>query len=199
MLDRVALINMMVLRILEILIVIFGLVLLAIITDSRYPRTIELDMSYIPSPSPSDDVSWMYRPTQDILDENIASCKRDYQCATLGEAGYYEARGESDVGVVGVMHVVVNRVEDPRRWKSTIRGVVYQHKQFSYTHDGSKNRGMTEREQSDRMYLFAHDVLGGDIDSPVGRATHYHADYARPDWATGDTYAMHVGRHIFYY
>ena len=126
----------------------------------------------------------------------VELCKKDTECRVLAEAGYYEARSESDVGVVSVMHVIMNRVKTKNRWGNTVRQVVYQRKQFSYTHDGSMRRGMTEKEQVDRMLSFAYDVLHGKIESPVGAATHYHTVSVDPKW--GLPYIMHVGSHIFY-
>lgn len=139
-------------------------------------------------------------PTAATIQSKAEMCKRDIECRVLAEAGYYEARSEPDIGVVSVMYVIINRVKH-KNWKNTIQGVVYQPKQFSYTHDGSLRRGMKEKEQVDRMLVYAYDVLHGNIESPVGGATHYHATYANPKritWATKDAYVMHIGRHIFY-
>lgn len=123
-------------------------------------------------------------------------CKRNPECRVLAEAGYYEARSEPDVGVVSVMHVVLNRVKTPGRWGSTIKDVVYARKQFTYTTDGSLRQGMREKKQVERMLEFAYDVLHGNIESPVGKATHYHTTSVSPNW--GLPYVMHVGNHIFY-
>lgn len=123
-------------------------------------------------------------------------CKADRDCRVLAEVGYYEARSEPDIGVVSVMHVVLNRVNTPGRWGSTIKDVVYARKQFTYTSDGSLRQGMKEKKQVERMLEFAYDVLHGNIESPVGNATHYHATSVSPDW--GLPYVMHVGNHIFY-
>ena len=46
---------------------------------------------------------------------------------------YHEARGEVTEGQIAVAQVTVNRAKD-KRWPDTICGVVYQSKQFSWTH-----------------------------------------------------------------
>jgi len=125
-------------------------------------------------------------------------CKDNKDCTTLAESAYYEARGEGDVGVVGVMHTILNRVNKEGRWPNTIKEVVYQNKQFSYTWDGSLKRGMNDTYQVDRMLALAYDVLNGLIDSPVGSSDHYHTVYVNPSWSKHLNYTYHVGNHIFY-
>lgn len=125
-------------------------------------------------------------------------CKSNSSCSILAEAGYYEARGEGDIGVVSVMHTILNRVNKEGRWPNTIKDVVYQNKQFSYTWDGSLKRGMNNTYQVDRMSVLAYDVLHGVIDSPVGSSDHYHTVYVNPSWSKHLNYTYHVGNHIFY-
>ena len=52
---------------------------------------------------------------------------------------YFESQGEPGLGMVAVSQVVINRVEDTR-WPNTICEVVWQNKQFSWTHDGKSDR-----------------------------------------------------------
>lgn len=132
------------------------------------------------------------------LKDKQAWCKEDKQCTILSQAAYYEARGESDSGVVAVMHTILNRVNKEGRWPNTIKEVVYQNKQFSYTWDGSLKRGMNNTYQVDRMLVLAYDVLHGLIDSPVGSSDHYHTVYVNPSWSKHLNYTYHVGNHIFY-
>lgn len=130
--------------------------------------------------------------------EKVEWCKKDKDCTILAEAAYYEARGEDSIGVVAVMYTILNRVNKENRWPNTIEGVVYQNKQFSYTHDGSLNRGMSNTKQVQRMYILAYDVMNGLIESPVGSSDHYHAAHVKPYWAKHLNYTYHVGNHIFY-
>ena len=63
------------------------------------------------------------------------------QWSCLAEALYFEARGESLQGIVGVAEVILNRVDD-RRYPNSLCGVVNQGTgeryrcQFTYTCDG---------------------------------------------------------------
>ena len=129
--------------------------------------------------------------------EKVEWCKKDKDCTILAEAGYYEARGETDAGVVSVLHTILNRVAH-KTWPDTIKAVVYQNKQFSYTWDGSLKKGMNDKKQVDRMLVLAYDVLHGLIDSPAGGSTHYHATKVNPYWVSDVSYIADVGNHVFY-
>lgn len=151
----------------------------------------EIDMTYTPPKIPPAD-------HHKTLDEKVSWCKKDKDCTILAEAGYYEARGENDIGVVSVLHTILNRVNKEGRWPNTIKEVVYQSKQFSYTWDGSLKKGMNDTYQVDRMLVVAYDVLHGLIGSPVGSSDHYHTVYVNPSWSKHLNYTYHVGNHIFY-
>jgi len=124
-------------------------------------------------------------------------CNKDKDCTILAEAAYYESRGETDAGVVSVMHTILNRVAH-KAWPDSVQAVVYQNKQFSYTHDGSMKYGMKNRKQVARMSVLAYDVIHGLVESPVGRSTHYHSTKVNPYWVTDVEYVADVGNHIFY-
>ena len=70
--------------------------------------------------------------------DGVAETDRDeIYCAAQNI--YFESRGEPDIGQVAVALVVLNRVND-RRWPSTICDVVWQDKQFSWTHRSKSTR-----------------------------------------------------------
>lgn len=52
---------------------------------------------------------------------------------------YFEARDESVEGMMAVVAVTLNRV-DADKYPDTVREVVWQRKQFSWTHDGKVDR-----------------------------------------------------------
>ena len=125
---------------------------------------------------------------------------RALECLTA--AIYYEARSEHRDGQRAVAQVVLNRVRD-RAFPKSVCGVVYQgsHRstgcQFSFTCDGS----MHARRNSgawDRSALIAAAALAGDVYAAVGSATHYHANYVTPWWASSLAQVGQVGAHIFY-
>lgn len=124
-------------------------------------------------------------------------CKMSKQCAKLAEVGYFEARSESDEGVLATMFTVLNRIDHPN-YPHTIREVVHQPKQFSYVHDGSLERGIKEPEQFRRTLSLAYTALSEDIESPIGDSTHYHTTAISPYWASSLAYVTTIGNHKFY-
>ena len=119
----------------------------------------------------------------------------------LAQAIYYEAATEPELGQRAVAQVVLNRMRHPA-YPSTVCGVVYEGWsrrvcQFSFTCDGSLRRQPMASlwAQSNRI---AREMLGGKTEPSVGSATHYHADYVFPGWATKLGKLAQIGRHIFY-
>ena len=112
---------------------------------------------------------------------------------------YFESQGEPSLGMVAVSQVVLNRVKD-KRWPNTICEVVWQDKQFSWTHDGKSDKiPLTSTYQrklwmkSVYMFLIAHiekDVTNG--------ATHYHSVSVQPYWSRSMEVTAKIGNHIFY-
>jgi hypothetical protein len=125
---------------------------------------------------------------------------RALECLT--SAIYYEAGQESTDGQRAVAQVVLNRVRHPA-FPPNVCGVVYEGStratgcQFTFTCDGSLNRqpmqGAWQRARS-----VAEAALAGYVYKPVGTATHYHADYVVPYWASTLTKNAVIGAHIFY-
>ena len=125
---------------------------------------------------------------------------RALDCLTA--AIYYEARSQSEDGQRAVAQVVLNRVRG-RAFPSTICGVVYQGStrrtgcQFSFTCDGSMNARRNENSWAEAQRIAAA-ALAGEVYAPVGSATHYHANYVLPWWASSLSRVTQVGAHIFY-
>lgn len=109
---------------------------------------------------------------------------------------YHEARGESVMGQIAVAHVTLNRVAD-RRWPSTICEVVYQPKQFSWTHMVS-NRTPRNGFNWTRAQNLAQAVIDGVDEDNTDGAVYYHADYVNPVWNRNLTVTTVIGAHIFY-
>jgi spore germination cell wall hydrolase CwlJ-like protein len=118
----------------------------------------------------------------------------------LTQAVYYEAGYEPLEGRRAVAQVVLNRMRHPAYPKS-VCGVVYQNNgrvcQFTFVCDGSLNRqpalgAWREAEQVARA------ALAGYVETSVGEATHYHADYVAPRWAPLLAKVAVIGQHIFY-
>lgn len=125
---------------------------------------------------------------------------RSLQCLT--EAIYYEAAREPVDGQRAVAQVILNRVRHPA-YPNTVCGVVFQgHErrtgcQFSFTCDGSLGRApMAPYWQNARRV--AEEALAGQVQPAVGYATHYHANYVVPYWASSLVKSANIGTHIFY-
>lgn len=119
----------------------------------------------------------------------------------LTEAIYYEAARESVAGKRAVAQVILNRVAHPA-YPSSVCGVVYQGWtepicQFSYTCDGSLARPPLASYWRESREV-AQAALTGYVETAVGTATHYHADYVLPYWAFRLEKVHVEGRHIFY-
>jgi spore germination cell wall hydrolase CwlJ-like protein len=134
------------------------------------------------------------------LAASSADASRALKCLT--EAVYYEAASESADGQRAIAQVVLNRVRNSA-FPNTVCGVVYQGSerstgcQFTFTCDGSLAREPWQRAwlQAQRI---AKAALSGSVFKPVGYATHYHADWVVPYWASSLTRATSIGAHIFY-
>ena len=120
----------------------------------------------------------------------------------LTSAVYYEAAQESVTGKRGVAQVILNRARHPA-FPSSICGVVYQGSerstgcQFTFTCDGSLAR-RPSRAGWDAARQVALAALSGYVEPSVGMATHYHADYVVPYWASSLAKLAKIDRHIFY-
>ena len=121
---------------------------------------------------------------------------------------YYEARSQSIVEQIAVAQVVINRVNDDR-YPDTICEVVKQGEknldgtmkedrcQFSWYCDGLSDTPR-EKDAWDNAIMVANSVYHGNFEDFVEGATHYHAYYVAPEWASAKTYITRIEDHIFY-
>ena len=116
---------------------------------------------------------------------------------------FFEARDQSTLGQAAVAWVTLNRVESSK-YPNSICEVVWQNKQFSWTHDGKKDYpsdNVLEQQAWEKAGHVKEAVL---IDwamgkkSPIGSATHYHADYVDPYWTDAYDRVAKIDSHIFY-
>ena len=135
----------------------------------------------------------------DMASDSGLDHRRALLCLT--QAVYYEAGFEPVEGRRAVAQVVLNRMRHPAFPKS-VCGVVYQGSrspvcQFSFVCDGALYRrpdGDAWREAQS----IAAAALSGFVETAVGSATHYHADYVAPRWAPMLAKVAKLGAHIFY-
>jgi hypothetical protein len=124
----------------------------------------------------------------------------DLECLT--QAIYYEARNESEEGQAAVAEVVMNRSR-ALGYPPRVCDVVYQRNsrtcQFTFTCDGSLNRGVVNAEAWARAERIAREVYEGRRPAVLpGRSLNYHADYVRPSWSARLERVRQIGTHIFY-
>lgn len=120
----------------------------------------------------------------------------------LTKAIYYEAAVENETGQRAVAQVILNRMRSPI-FPNSVCGVVFQGSelrtgcQFSFTCDGSLQRqpSLAGWMRARRVALAA---LSGVVERSVGLATHYHANYVVPYWASSLDKVSTIGAHIFY-
>ena len=122
---------------------------------------------------------------------------------------YYETRGSNYADRVAVADVVINRVEDTR-YPDSICEVV---KQGNKHPDGSMKRnqcqfswycdGKSDRPQDTDAWIDAQQIAWFMVWDRKHRgitegATHYHATYVNPQWASQLQMVGRIGAHIFY-
>ncbi|MBM3530986.1 MAG: cell wall hydrolase, partial [Alphaproteobacteria bacterium] len=130
---------------------------------------------------------------------------KDYDKAEkcLSTAIYFEARNEPVRGQMAVAQVVLNRAFSPY-YPNDVCGVIYQNAhrflscQFTFACDG-KSKAIRERGAWARAHRIARETLQAKIWLPeVGKSTHYHAAYVRPNWIRDMRVMVRHGLHTFY-
>jgi spore germination cell wall hydrolase CwlJ-like protein len=134
----------------------------------------------------------------------------------MAENMYWESRNQTFHGLIAVGQVVMNRVEDSR-FPNTICEVIHQGPtkrswknplvsypvrdrcQFSWYCDGKSD---DIPEYDFEMYEFirslALKVSQNYFKDMTDGATHYHAYYVTPEWASSKTHTIKIDDHIFY-
>jgi N-acetylmuramoyl-L-alanine amidase len=164
-----------------------------------------LSVGLVASPAGYDDL------TQGQRD---AYLQQQTQCLAMNV--YHEARNQGTAGRMAVISVTLNRVADDRfpntvcdvvyqgphrpSWKGTGEMIPVRHKcQFSWYCDGKSDKTYdmeTFNSIYDLSYTIVYDMMS--IVDITDGATHYHADYVLPDWASTKTKTIEIEDHIFY-
>ncbi|MBL1277606.1 MAG: cell wall hydrolase [Ectothiorhodospiraceae bacterium] len=134
---------------------------------------------------------------------SLASDAKQMRCLALNI--YFEARGETTEGQLAVAMVTVNRVKS-RHYPNTVCGVVWQKRQFSWTHDGRSDRPRDIRawKLAQKISRFAYQKYGNfsertrnALDLTKGALHYYAPELALPYWAKVHSVTREIGRHIF--
>jgi spore germination cell wall hydrolase CwlJ-like protein len=153
--------------------------------------------AFAPKPRPQPEY-W----TSDDVALPKGGLSREASC--LATAIYFEARGEPVKGQKAVAEVVMTRAGSGR-YPGSICGVVYQNShrhlacQFTFTCDGiaDRPRDMAAWTLAKRIAVAA--LSKARNKRPITKwATHYHATYVNPRWASKLRQTARIGTHIFY-
>lgn len=140
-----------------------------------------------------------------------AQVSSDAEADTLARTLYGEARGEGEVGMRAVGHVVFNRIDAKSWWGRDVIGVCRKPWQFSCWNANDPNVGALRRvTAADASFRLAFDIASKlNATQKAGSrqreditegATHYYAParVARPRWATGLVPCARIGGHLFF-
>ena len=112
----------------------------------------------------------------------------------LAQNLYFEARHEPREGQEAVAATVFNRMTSPL-FPSTICGVVYQYRQYSWTLDTSR---WSIRPPKAFLAIATEFIDRRDELRREWSVTHFHRHDIRPKWAATLTHVVQVGAHDFY-
>jgi spore germination cell wall hydrolase CwlJ-like protein len=143
---------------------------------------------------------------QNALDTDVSYIKQTDELMCLAKNIYFEARNQDNDGRLAIAFVTQARVTH-KRWRDTICGVVYQHKQFSWYSDGKPDTPRHPIAWKESLQIAAAKLNSykfdpqfyskPTVDITLG-ATHYHADYVEPSWSVAMNKTAHIETHIFY-
>lgn len=119
---------------------------------------------------------------------------RELEC--LAKNIYFESRGEPFHGKLAVAQVTINRVLHSSQFKSTICGVVYENKQFSWTL--KKNAEIRDKKAWAEAVTIAHAVVYGTAKLVNFPALYFHTKEVKPYWKNSRVLVKVIGNHIFY-
>ena len=132
----------------------------------------------------------------------------------LADNIYFEARNQSFAGQVAVSQVTKNRMLDSRypdtycgvvkqgptrpSWKDPTKFYPIKHKcQFSWYCDGKSDK-IIDMTAYNIALKIARVTMHKNVWDITKGATHYHADYVSPGWASTKTKTTEIDDHIFY-
>lgn len=119
----------------------------------------------------------------------------DLRC--MADNIYFESTGEPLVGQALVGISVMERVKD-KRWPDTICGVIYQHKQYSWT--AEERKAIEDKESYKLIEYLSQKLLENRDKTPVIKVTNYLRCDWRPkvEWWKSMTFLGQIGDHCFY-
>lgn len=116
---------------------------------------------------------------------------------------FFEARSEGTKGWLAVAFVTINRVNDDR-FPDTTCEVVWEPKQFSWTHDGLSDKPDLSKYPDKKAWKYILEFSRGFlenyeyIEDPTNGSLYYHKNTIEPFWRDNFEVAVEIGEHIFY-
>jgi spore germination cell wall hydrolase CwlJ-like protein len=144
-----------------------------------------------------------WKNVNDVNDAVVAAIRRGLDQWLLALTIFLEARGEPWEGQYAVAHVVMNRVNDPRRWGATVADVVFQPFQFSCFNAEFCSETFLKVYHEPKAFHdalnIASAVLRGEHEDNTFGANHYFATrITKPSWADDAKLTVTIHRHAFY-
>jgi len=137
-----------------------------------------------------------------MVTANALATSLDQEERCLAQNIYFEARGESAFGQLAVGLVTMNRVFSSR-FPDTVCQVVWQRRQFSWTHDGKSDRPKDKDAWEKAVKIAKHvysnyeTIRDRNLDYTKGAMYYYAPDLADPYWAKVKEQTIKVGGHVF--
>ena len=123
------------------------------------------------------------------------------QAACMSQNIWFEARGSAFADKLAVGQVVINRTTDPLH-ADTPCDVIWEPKQFSWTHDGKSDRVQIENKIDRQAWtdsvIAALMASGLPFPDLTSGATHFHAHDVQPFWASAMQPIASYGGHKYY-
>lgn len=137
--------------------------------------------------------------TLQVDDVYARSLEDEHHCLSL--ALYWEARGESNSGMIAVGWTILNRARS-KDFPATPCAVVFEGGeqapcQFSWWCDGKSDRPR-DRDSWIQARVIAARLLVDPPPDPTGNALFYHSTSIRVPWKRKRTRTRRIGNHIFY-
>lgn len=127
---------------------------------------------------------------------NDTEALTDTEMGCLALNVYHEARGESKRGQLAVAAVTMNRVRSTR-FPDNVCAVVWQYKQFSWTHTQS-NYYPTDLKAWKQARKIARQALDQEVVAQYRNLLYYHSKKVNPYWSKQKRFVARVGSHLFY-
>lgn len=174
--------------------------------SKKFVASVQIDESYIIKKLQRKEASRIALAAA-MRKANIEKCKRDFNCKTMAEAIYFEARGESAKGQISVGQVILERTVR-RGFSNTIYGVVNQKNDegvchFSYICDiaaGRISRKINNGAAYTRALEYAAGVIQNKYPKYVKNADHYYNPTKvkqTPNWVSSMTQTAYIGNHRY--